>query len=100
MLDRVGFERRQQRSDDLAAELLDVVNEYELRRFIGRLAAETARAGGRAVPRDTARALLPILKQTAERTLPTLSLAVGEEPLSAAAAPTAQTATRVFGLEA
>jgi hypothetical protein len=99
MLDRVGSERRHLRSDDLAAELLDVVNESELRRFLGRLAAETARATGRPIPRDTARALFPILRRTAERTLPTLTLAVGDEPRAAAAAPIAQTAAHVFGLE-
>ena len=99
MLDRVGSERRHHRSDDLAAELLDVVNESELRRFLGRLAAETARATGRPLPRDTARALLPILRRTAERTVPTLTLAVRDEPPAAAAAPIAQTAARVFGLE-
>ena len=79
MRDRLGSERRHYRSDDLAAELLDVVNESELRRFLGRLAAETARASGRPIPRDTVRALLPILRRTAERTLPTLTIAVGDE---------------------
>jgi hypothetical protein len=99
MLDRVGSERRHRRSDDLAAQLLDVVNESELRRFLGRLAAETARASGRPIPRDAARALLPMLRRTAERTLPTLTLAVGDEPRAAATVPIAQAAARVFGLE-
>jgi hypothetical protein len=99
MRDSLGNERRDDRSDDLAAELLDVVNESELGRFFGRLAAETARAGGRHVPRDTVRALLPILRQTAERTLPTLTIAVGDETRAAATVPIAQTAARVYGLE-
>lgn len=99
MLDRVGSERGHYRSDDLAAELLDVVNESELRRFLGRLAAETARASGRPIPSDTARALLPMLRRTAERTLPSLTLAVGDEPRAAATVPIAQAAARVFGLE-
>lgn len=100
MPNQVGSERWHQRSDDLAAELLDVVNESEFRNFIDRLAAETVRAGGRPIPRDTAKALLAILRQTAERTLPTLTLAIGEEPRAAAAAPVAHAAARVFGLEA
>jgi hypothetical protein len=95
MLDQV----RNYRSDDLAAELLDVVNEPGLRRFLGRLAAETARASGRPIPPDLARALLPQLKRTAERTLPALTLAIGVEPRAATAAPIADTAARVFGLE-
>jgi hypothetical protein len=99
MLNRVETERQHRRSDDLAAELLDVVNESELRRFLGRLAAETARANGRPVPSDTARALLPMLRRTAERTLPTLTLAVGDEPRAAAAVSIAQTGARVYGLE-
>jgi hypothetical protein len=99
MLQRGGSQRRHLGSDELAAELLDVVNEAELRRFLGRLAAETVRAGGRPIPPDTARALLPLLRQTAERTLPALTLALGDEPRSAAAAPVAQTAARVYGLE-
>jgi hypothetical protein len=99
MLDRAGTERRHHRSDELAAELLDVVNDSELRRFLGRLVAETARASGRPIPRDRARALLPMLRQTAERTVPTLTLAVGDEPRAAATVAVAQAAARVFGLE-
>lgn len=100
MLNRVGSELQRRRSDELAAELVDVVNEGEFRRFLGRLVAETAHAGGRPLPGATARPLLAILRQTAERTLPTLTLALGEEPRAGAATPTAQTASRVFGLEA
>ena len=88
------------RSDDLAAELLNVVNESEFLHVLDRIAAETARAGGRPLPPATARALLAILRQTAERTLPTLTLALGEDPGTSAATPVAQTAARVFGLEA
>jgi hypothetical protein len=99
MLDGIGSELRHHRSDDLTAELLDVVNESELRSFLGRLAAETARASGQPIPRDTARALLPILRRIAERTLPTLTLAVGDEPRAAASVPIAQAAARVYGLE-
>jgi hypothetical protein len=84
------------RSDDLAAELLDVVNEFELRSFLGRLAAETAGPG---LPAETARALLPALKRTAERTLPTLRIAVADDPRPLAAPTTAHTAARVFGIE-
>jgi hypothetical protein len=99
MFDRIGSDRRRHRSDDLAAALLDVVNKAELGSFLGQLAAETARASGRPIPRDTERAILPILTRTAERTLPTLNLAVSDEPRAAAAGPIAQTAARVFGLE-
>jgi hypothetical protein len=87
-------------NDDLAADLLDVVNEPEFRRFLERLVADTARDSGRPIPRDTARVLLTSLRHTAERTLPTLAVALGDEPRPATATPVAQTASRVFGLEA
>ena len=61
---------------------------------------ETARAGAGPIPPDQAHALLAFLRHTAERTVPTLTLALGEEPRAAAATPVAQTAARVFGLEA
>jgi hypothetical protein len=99
MLNRVRSERRRHRSGDLAAELLDVVNESELRRFLGGLVADAARASGGPIPPDTAQALLSILRRTAERTLPTLTLAIGDEPRATAAVPIARTAAHVFGLE-
>jgi hypothetical protein len=99
MVNRVA-ERERQRSDELAAELLDVVNEGEFQRFFDRLAAQTARAGGDPIPPDTAHALLAFLRRTAERTVPTLTIALGDEPRAAAAIPVAQSAARVYGLEA
>jgi hypothetical protein len=100
MLDRVGSELHR-RSDDLAAELLDVVNASELQHFLGNLVAEAARRAGRPIPADIGRTLLPVLRRTAERTLPTLTIAVGDEPrpLAGAAPAAAQTAARVYGVE-
>jgi hypothetical protein len=86
------------RNDDLAAELLDVVNPSELDRFLGRLVAEAARDAGRRLPADTGRALVGALGRTAERTLPTLTLAVGDARRPAPAN-AAETAARVFGME-
>jgi hypothetical protein len=84
MLDWVGSAPRHQRSDDLAAARLDVINEAEHRSLVGWLAAETARVGVRPMPRDMARALRSILRRTAGRTLPTLTLAVGDDPQAVA----------------
>jgi hypothetical protein len=83
------------RSDELAAEMLDAVNERDLRRVLQRLAVEA----GRPVRRDTALALIELLTRTAKRTLPTLTLATSNDPRAAAATPVAQTAARVYGLE-
>lgn len=86
------------RSSELAAGLLDVINESELEDFVGGLVAETARNAGCRIPRDAARALVHSLAKTAGRTLPTLTVALGDE--SRPAAPVAaQTAARIFGVE-
>jgi hypothetical protein len=100
MLDPVGSEPRR-RTDDLAAELLDVVNTSELQRFLGDLAAETARDAGRPIRADVGRALIPVLRRTVERTLPTLSIAVADDPrpLAGAAPAAARAASRVYGVE-
>jgi hypothetical protein len=86
-------------SIEVAAELLDVTNEAELDAFLGRLVAETSqRAGGR-LPAGARRALVATLKRTAERTLPTLTVVLGDatEPAGPSAA---ETAARVYGVEA
>jgi hypothetical protein len=86
------------RNSELAAELLDVVNENELDAFVGQLVAEAARYAGGHLGADAGRALAARLRQTAERTLPVLTVALGEQSLPPA--PTAaQTAARIFGLE-
>jgi hypothetical protein len=85
---------------ELAAELLDVTNEPELERFLGRLVAETARKAGGRLPADTGRALVAVLRRTAERTVPTLTTALGQfEPATGAGPSVAETAARVYGLE-
>jgi hypothetical protein len=96
MYDR-GFQATS-RSSELAAGLLDVVNESELEDFVGDLVAETARNTGRRIPAGAARALVASLTNTAERTLPTLTVALGEERRPAAPA-AAQNAARIFGVE-
>ena len=86
------------RSSELAAGLLDVINESELEDFVGGLVAETARNARCRIPTDAARALVDSLAKTAGRTLPTLTVALGDE--SRPAAPVAaQTAARIFGVE-
>jgi hypothetical protein len=67
------------RSSELAAELLDVMNESELENFVGQLVAEAARDAGRPLPANEHRALVAELRSAAARTLPTLQLALGEQ---------------------
>jgi hypothetical protein len=86
------------RTSELAAGLLDVVNESELEDFVGGLVAESARHAGRRIPTDAARTLVDSLKKTAERTLPTLTVALGDDRRSSAPV-AAQTAARIFGVE-
>jgi hypothetical protein len=75
--------------------LLDVVSEPELDAFLRRLVAETA---GGAPPPATGRALAASFRRTAERTLPTLTVALGDEGRPAGPE-AAQAAARMFGLE-
>jgi hypothetical protein len=88
-------------SVERAAELLDVINEAELEGLLGRLVAETARNAGGRLPADTGRHLVAVLRRTAERTLPTLATALGDqpEPTGGAGPSAAETAARVYGLE-
>jgi hypothetical protein len=88
-------------SVERAAELLDVINEAELEGLLGRLVSETARNAGGRLPADTGRALVAVLRRTAERTLPTLATALGDqpEPTGGAGPSAAETAARVYGLE-
>jgi hypothetical protein len=85
---------------ELAAELLDVTNESELEGFLRKLVAETPRNGGR-LPADTAGALVAALRRIVERTVPTLTSALGDEldPATEAGPSVAATAARVYGLE-
>jgi hypothetical protein len=88
------------RDSELAARLLDVVNESELDEFVGGLVAEAARSTSRGIPVDTGRALVGVLRKTVERTLPTLTIALGDERRPGSAGThTAHTAARVFGIE-
>ena len=97
-LPAVASPRRCPGGVELAAELLDVTNEAELEGFLGRVVAATARNIGGRLPADTGRALVAVLRRTAERTLPTL--ATSRRPRGPAAGPSAaETAARVYGLE-
>src|SRR4051812_28203567 len=62
------------RSSELAAELLDVVNESELESLVGRIVAEAARDAGRRLTPDVQGALVAELGSTARRTLPALEV--------------------------
>jgi hypothetical protein len=85
---------------ELAAELLDVTNESELDRFLGRFVAETARKAGGRLPIDTGRTLVAVLRRTAERTVPTLTTTLDQlEPATGGGPSVAETAARVYGLE-
>jgi hypothetical protein len=83
------------RNSELAAALLDVVSESELDDFVSGL---VARSAGHRLPDGTERALVASLRRTAERTLPALSVALGDEGRPPAPV-AAQTAARMFGVE-
>ena len=86
--------------DELAAQLLDVTNEAELEGFLGRLVDSVVRRAGGRVPVATRRVLVAVLRRTAERTLPTLTTALGDPLGRAGVGPSAaETAARVYGLE-
>ena len=88
--------------DELAAaQLLDVTNEAELEGFLGRLVDSAVRRAGGRVPAATRRALMAVLRRTAERALPTLTTALGEplRPPAGVGPSVAETAARVYGLE-
>lgn len=61
-----------------AAQLLDVTNEAELESFLGRLVDSAGRRAGVRVPAATRGALVAVLRRTAERTLSTLTTALGD----------------------
>ncbi len=94
----VGPQATASRHNELAGALLDVVNESELEHFVSGLVAEAARSAGRRIPADAGRALVASLRRTAERTLPALSVALGDEGTPDAPV-AAQTAARIFGVE-
>lgn len=86
--------------EELAAQLLDVTNEGELERFLGRLVESVARRAGGRVPVATRRALMAVLRRTAERTLPTVTAALGDPlPPAGVDRSAADAAARVYGLE-
>lgn len=80
---------------ELAAELLEIADEAELDRFLGRLIRRAGRAAGRSVRSDAGRALGGLLKRTARKALPIVGRAVGGR-LGGRIAPSAG---RIFGLE-
>ena len=86
------------RISELAAVLLDVVNESELESFVGGLVEETARHSGRPLGAQAGRALVAEIRKTAERTLPALTVALGHHALPATPDAT-RNASHAFGLE-
>jgi hypothetical protein len=86
------------RRSELAAALLDVVNQSELEDFVSGVVGEAARSAGGRIPAHVGRALVASLTQTAERTLPALSVALGDEHRPPAPVAT-QAAARLFGVE-
>jgi hypothetical protein len=86
------------RNSELAAALLDVVSESELDEYVSALVGEAARSAGRRIPVEARRALVASLRRTAERTLPALSVALGDEGTPEERVAT-QTAARIFGVE-
>lgn len=86
------------RNSELAATLLDVVNARQLEAFVSGLVGEAARSAGRPIPAHTGRALVASLSQTAERTLPALSVALGDRRPPPAPVAT-QAAARLYGVE-
>jgi hypothetical protein len=85
------------RNAELAAELLDVVNETELEHVVRKLVSETAQRAGGSLPRGATHLLSDVLTRIARRTLPTLGSASG--PHASSERSPAETAVRVFGLE-
>jgi hypothetical protein len=81
----------------LAAELLDVTNRSELDEVLGRIVAAGSGDADGGLPGGAARALVGVLRGTAERTVPTLATVLGAGTAGERSA--ADTAARVFGLE-
>jgi hypothetical protein len=88
---------------ELAAELLEIVDEEELDQFIGNVLRSAGRAAGRALRTPTGRALGGLLKGAAKKALPHLGRAVGSylggRTGGDVAARVASHAGRLFGLE-
>ena len=82
------------RNSEPAAALLDVVNEYQLEAFVSGIVREAAPR----IPAPTGRVLVESLTRTAERTLPALAVALGDERRPPAPVAT-QAAARLFGVE-
>jgi hypothetical protein len=75
-----------------------VVNAAELEAFVDQLVAGTARRSGRRLDASARSALVADLRKTAERTLPALSVALGDRTVPPALVAT-QAASRTFGVE-
>lgn len=88
---------------EMAADLLEIIDEGELDQFLGKLIKKAQRAVGRFVRSDTGRALGGILKGAARKALPVVGRAVGGffgGPAGAQiGAKLAPRAGRLFGLE-
>jgi hypothetical protein len=88
---------------ELAAELLEVMSEAGLERFLGGLVDRAAQATGRVTPISVRGAVTSMLKAAARRTLPVIGRAVGEKAGgatgAAVGAQVVDAAARYFGLE-
>jgi hypothetical protein len=88
---------------ELAAELLEVTDEYELDQFLGKLIRRAGRAVGRVVPPSVMRTVGGYLKGAAKRALPGIAkrvgMAIGGPAGGAIAGRLAPLAGRFFGLE-
>ncbi len=88
---------------ELAAELLEIDDEYELDQFLGRLIKRAGRAAGKFVRSDAGRALGGMLKKAAKKALPAAGKAIGGYFGGATGAQiggrVAPLAGRMFGLE-
>ena len=86
----------------LASELLEVTNEAEMDRFLGRLLSSVGGAARQVARTDTGRALGGILKSAARKALPIVGRALGDRIAPGRGTDVARLATdagRLFGLE-
>jgi hypothetical protein len=96
-----GLVPQASRSIEQAAALLDATNQKELEAVLRRLIDAVARRSGGTLNTDRARAVLAIVKNTAERTLPTLTtvFGAGDELTQTPGNSPVATAAQVYGLE-
>jgi len=88
---------------ELASELLEVSNEYELEQFLGDLVGKAGQALGRFVSSPSGKALVGVLKDAARQVLPSVGSSVGRyfggDTGAKLGGQVADAAGRAFGLE-